>query len=98
VTERFKKSSWRSRITSSDGYSVRVLGPTGLEYCDAAGCIRIDSESLPNPWLEVVVNADSIPDTPDRRRANVLERIQRSFASQGWRLTLTGASFDPPDG
>jgi hypothetical protein len=98
VTERFKKSWWRSRITSSDGYSVRVLGPTGLEYCDSAGCIRIDSESLPDPWLEVVVNTGSIPDTPERRRALVLERLQRSFASQGWRLTLADASSDPADG
>jgi hypothetical protein len=98
VTERFKRSRWRGRITSSDGYSVRVIGRTGVEYCDSAGCIMIGSEVMSGPGLGIVVYSGSIPDRPERPRSQVLERLDRSFASQRWRVTVEDAWPDSPDG
>jgi hypothetical protein len=44
--------------------------------------------------LEVVVYTGSIPDTEDRPRAQVLDRLRRAFEFAGWRLTLEDAWFD----
>lgn len=88
MTERFRRSRWRSAIRSSDGYSIRVLGRTGLEYKDERTTIRIDSESMPDPWLEVVVYTRSIPDTPELPRMEIIDRLRRAFEFAHWRLTL----------
>ncbi len=87
MTERFHKTVLGT-IRSSEGYSIRVLGRTGLEYADDRVKIRIDSESMPDPWLEVVVYTRSIPDTPELPRTEIVDRIGRAFDYAGWRLTL----------
>lgn len=87
MTESFRKT-WGGTIRSSEGYSVRVLGRTGLEYSDGRLKMRINSESMPDPWLEVVVYTRSIPDTPELPRADVIDRLRRAFDYAGWRLTL----------
>lgn len=93
VSERFKKS-WRGWITSTEGYSFRVGSRTGIDYQDAAGELRIDSEVMSGPGSEVVVYTGSIPDRPERPRAQVLDRLRRAFEFMGWRLTLEDAWFD----
>jgi hypothetical protein len=90
VGEHFSKT-WGNRIRSSDGYSIRVLGRTGLEYKDDRVKLRIDSESMPQPWLGVVVYTGSIPDNSELPRAEIIERLQRAFDFAGWRLTLEEA-------
>jgi hypothetical protein len=95
------KKSWRGHVESSLGYRIRLAGPTGLEYLDSAGAIRIDSEVMSGPGWEVVVYLDSIPDTPDRPREVVLERIRRAFDFAGWRMTLvtdSGEILGNPNG
>lgn len=91
--EHFKKS-WRGWIRSSAGYSVRVGSRTRIDYRDSSGQIRIDSEAMSDPWFEIVVYSGSIPDTPDRPRAQVLDRLRRAFEFAGWRLTLDDAWLD----
>ena len=91
--ESFKKS-WRGWITSSEGYSLRVGSRTGIDWRDAHGILRIDSEVMSKPWNEIVVYTGSIPDTPERPRSEVLERLRRSFEFMGWQLTLEDAWFD----
>lgn len=86
-SETFRKS-WRGWIRSSDGYSIRLLGRTKLAYRDSRGEIRIDAEAQSKPWNEIVIHARSIPDTPERPRSEVLDRIDRAFMFRGWRLTL----------
>ena len=87
MTEQFT-TSWRGWATSSDGFSVRLLGRTGLDYKDEAGNLRINAEAMSKPWNEIVVYSGSIPDSPERPRAMVLERLGRAFAWRGWKLTV----------
>jgi hypothetical protein len=87
MTERFKKT-WRGWVHSSDRFSVRVGSRTGIDYRDEHGQIRIDSERMADPWSEVVVYTGSIPDTADRPRAEVLDRLARVFEFAGWQMTL----------
>ena len=87
MSETFKKT-WRGWIQSSDGYAIRVGSRTGIDYRDDRGEVRIDSEAMSSPWFEVVVYTGSIPDEPQRPRAQVLDRLQRAFDFAGFRLTL----------
>jgi pyruvate dehydrogenase complex dehydrogenase (E1) component len=85
MSERFRRS-WRGWTESSEGYSVRLLGRTKLEFRDSAGTIRISAEAMSKPWNEIVVYVQSIPDTTIRPRAEVLDRLQRAFRSRGWTM------------
>jgi hypothetical protein len=85
------RQSWRGRVHSSQGYSVRIAGRTGLDYRDSKGKLRIDSEVMAGPEWEVVVYTQSIPDTPERPRSEVLDRLRRAFDFAGWRLILEDA-------
>jgi hypothetical protein len=88
--ERFKRKWW-GWLVSSEGYSVRLLGRTGLEYKDAEGELRISAEAMSKPWNEIVVHSGSIPDTDARPRALVLDRLRRVFDHRGWQLTVEDA-------
>jgi len=70
MSERFRRK-WRGWTESSDGYAVRLLGRTNLEFRDSLGSIRIAAEAMSKPWNKVVVYTQSIPDTTDRPRAEV---------------------------
>ena len=88
MTETFKKKLWRAQVVSSRGFSVRVLGRTGVEYKDGAGSLRINAETMAGPGMAVVVYAGSIPDTPRRPRRQVLDDLYRAFAYAGWTLDV----------
>lgn len=94
MSESFTKT-WRGWIRSSDGFAVRVGSRTGIDYRDDRGRLRIDSERMSVPWYEVVVYTGSIPDTPDRPRGEILNRLSRAFEFGGWRMTLEDAWLDP---
>ena len=88
--ETFEKNR-RGCIRSSAGYSVRVAGRAGIDYADEAGGIRISSEAMSSPWNQIVVYTRSIPDTPERGRAEVLERVRRALAFAGFDLLVEDA-------
>ena len=90
MSESFKKA-WRGWIRSSDGYQIRMLGRTGIDYQDDRGQLRIDAEGMSSPWNEIVVYSGSIPDTPERAREEVLDRLSRAFEFAGWTLTVEDA-------
>lgn len=69
------KTSWRGWVRSSEGYSLRVGSRTGIHWRDVHGTLQIESEVMSDPTNEVVVYTGSIPDTPERPRAEVLERL-----------------------
>lgn len=92
-SEELFKKSWRGWVTSSEGYSLRVGSRTGIDWRDARGTLRIDSEVMSEPPTEVVVYTGSIPDSPERPRAEVLARLGRAFDYLGWRLTHEDAWF-----
>lgn len=87
--ETFRRGWW-GWIRSTDGYSVRLLGRTRLEYRDSAGELVIFAEAMSKPWSEVVVDTSSIPDTPTRSREEVLNRLRRAFSFAGWTLIESG--------
>lgn len=93
MSERFRKT-WRGWIRSSDGYAIRVGSRTGISYRDDHGQIHIDSEAMSSPRGEVVVYTGSVPDTAERPKAEVLDRLRRAFEFAGWRLTLEEAWFE----
>ena len=87
MAERFRKTL-RGRVISSEGFSVRILGPTGIQYKDSHGELRIDSEALAVPGMDVVVFTRSIPDSTFRPRRQVLDNVARAFDYAGWTLEL----------
>jgi len=49
---------------------------------------------MSTPWSDVVVDTSSIPDMPDRPRAEVAERLRRAFRCAGWTLIESGRDDD----
>jgi hypothetical protein len=84
-TETFTRN-WRGWARSSDGYAVRLLGRTNLQYVDEYGELRLSADAMSKPWSEIVVSTSSIPDRPERPRAEVLARLHRAFGYRGWSL------------
>lgn len=83
MSERFRRVWW-GWLRSSEGWDVRLLGRTDLQYRDAAGLLHISAESMSKPWSDIVVYTTTIPDTPSLPRAQVIDRLQRAFAARGW--------------
>lgn len=84
-TETFKRS-WRGWTRSSDGFAVRLLGRTNLQYIDEYGELQVSAEAMSEPWSEIVVDTSSIPDRAERPRDEVLSRLCRAFEYNGWSL------------
>jgi hypothetical protein len=87
--ERFRRGRW-GWIRSSDGYSIRLMGRTRLQYRDALGELDIFAEPMSEPWSDIVVDTSLIPDAPDRTREEVVGRLQRAFTFAGWTLIEAG--------
>lgn len=83
--ERFRRGWW-GWIRSSQGYSVRLLGRTNLQYRDPIGVLTISAEAMSKPWSDVVVYTSSIPSRDDRSRDEVIGRLQRAFTFAGWTM------------
>jgi hypothetical protein len=84
-SETFRRN-WRGWARSSEGYAVRLLGRTDLQYSDEFGDLNISAEAMSKPWTDIVVYTATIPDRPDRPRAEVLSRLRRAFDFRGWNL------------
>ena len=81
---------------SSDGYSVEVLGQTGLRYREAGRSAFIDSEVLAGP-TGMLIYADSIAawessegPTPvtEAERDHIIENVRATFRSQGFEVDV----------
>ena len=73
-------------ITSSEGYSVEVLGRTGLMYSEGKKSMRIDSEVLNQDEIAVVKSSIMAWSSPheaeaidDNKRDTIIENIRRAF-------------------
>ena len=86
------KRRWSGWTHSSDGYSVRLMGRTRLQYRDSHGELGIFAEPMSKPWSTVIVDTGSIPDTVDRPRAEIVGRLQRALEFAG--LTMIGTTDD----
>ena len=78
-------------IESDEGFSVEVLGRTGLLYTEGSKSMYIDSEILASPGGIAVIkksihawnpphNKEIIDDT---KRNTIIDNIRRAFGSQG---------------
>ena len=85
-------------IESGAGFSVRVLGRTGLRYTDGHKSVWIDSEVLAKPGA-IAMYKDSIKtwDSSDRTelvndadRIRIAENTKRAFESCGYELQVVG--------
>jgi hypothetical protein len=83
-------------IESSAGFSVRVLGRTGLRYMEGRRSVCIDSEALAKPGA-IALFKDSIrawegPDgseqLSDEDRDRIAKNIKRAFDSCGYELEV----------
>ena len=81
---------------SSDGFSVEVLGRTGLRYREAGRQMFVDSEVLTGP-SGMAVYKDTIQkwDPPDEMvlltgqdRDRILNNIREAFRSQGFEIDV----------
>jgi hypothetical protein len=74
-------------IISDEGFSVQVLGPSGLRYVQGDRFIRISSEALAHPY-GLVIYTSSIrkweepynQPVEERERGIIIENIRRAFA------------------
>lgn len=80
------KWNWRGWARSSEGYAVRLLGRTNLQYTDEFGDLWISAEAMSKPPTEIVVHTATIPDRPQRPREEILSRLHRAFDYKGWTL------------
>jgi hypothetical protein len=93
--EQFKRQWWTGWIRSSQGYSVRIVGRNDLQYADEARRLSLFVEPLAD-YSDIVLDMSSIPDMPDRTRAEIVDRLHRAFRFAGW--TLIESGHNPEDG
>lgn len=83
-------------IESDEGFSVEVLGWTGLLYKEGSKSLKIDSEVLASPGgIMVVKNSIRAWNSPhedepidDNKREVIIENIQRAFRWKGEWITV----------
>jgi hypothetical protein len=83
-------------IESDSGFSIEVLGRTGMRYVEGDRSMFVDSEVLAKPgamalWGETIKGWDpphaaEVVGPDDRRR--IIENIRRAFESQGYELQV----------
>lgn len=84
-------------IESSAGYSIRVLGRTGLEYSEGGRSVRLNSEVLganaimiSTPSAKVWMDPDHPEPLSDADRARVVANIERAFTACGYEPEMHG--------
>ena len=80
--------NWRGWARSSEGYAVRLMGRTNLQYTDEYGDLHISAEAMSKPASEIVVYTSTIPDRLERPRDEVVSRLRRAFAYKGWTMVV----------
>lgn len=97
-------------IESSEGFSVRVLGRTGICYTEGAQSIWIDSEILVAPGaIAMLKEAIRFWEGPEPEEVNEMDRdriannIKRAFEACGYELQVhepfdwSTVALRPPD-
>ena len=72
-------------IESEKGYSVEVLGRTGLRYTDGGRVLHIDSEVLAGP-SGIIIYSQSI--NTEKDKAKIIENIQAAFKFRGFDIQV----------
>ena len=92
----FRRSWFRAKVTSSDGYSVEILDRTTILYQDATSRIFVSAEMLApkNAWALYpsdmrigFARGQQLQD--EKLRAEIADRIKSVFDFLGWRLEVS---------
>ena len=83
-------------IESTTGFSVKVLGRTGMRYTEGRRSVWIDSEVLAKPGaialyqdsIKAWENPDSSAPVNDADRGRIVKNIERAFESCGYELQV----------
>ncbi len=83
-------------IESTEGFSLEVLGRTGMCYCEEGRSVFVDSEVLNTTAIAVWPTRmkswdapnENLPITPEDRR-RIIENVKRAFEFAGWRLVVS---------
>jgi hypothetical protein len=82
-------------IESDEGFSVEVLGRTGLLYKEGNKSIRIDSEILNQDEIAVIQESIRTWGPPysqetidDNKRDLIMENIRRAFAFENTKIEI----------
>jgi Immunity protein 74 len=83
-------------IVSSSGFSVEVLGRTGMRYSEGDRTLFVDSEVLAKPGAMALYRSsikawDAPHETDaitDDERSRIVENIGRAFAFKGYELEV----------
>jgi len=83
-------------IESDEGFSVEVLGQTGLQYTEGENHVRVDAEVLAGPsglaiysesLREMVGPKGNTTITPERR-SKIIDNIRRAFRFSGFEIQV----------
>jgi hypothetical protein len=85
-------------IQSTNGFSVKVLGRTGMRYTEGKRSVWIDSEILATESPAIALHTESIRvwEGPEplvidaQEKVRIVEDIRRSFAAFGYVLEVQG--------
>ena len=72
-------------IRSSNGYKVRALGRSGMEYVSGTLKLRLDTEALATPAF--VLNPRTLPDDI---RDRVISDVTRAWQWSGFEVQVVG--------
>lgn len=83
-------------VTSDEGWSVRVLGRTGIEYTEGERKMRIDSEVLAGPAGMAVYSSsirawlppNEAENVDEAARARIIQNLRRSFKFEGFDIDV----------
>lgn len=76
-------------IESDEGFSVELLGSTGMRYKDAQGSIFVDSEILAGPAGLMLISSsikrweNTTNDVSAEERERIVDNIKRAFKFRG---------------
>jgi hypothetical protein len=71
-------------IESDEGYSVEVLGPTGLRYSESGRILNLDSESLAGPsGIILFTQAGSFDGLSQAEKERIINNVRAAFKFRG---------------
>lgn len=76
-------------IESDEGYSVEVLGATGLTYLEGGRILHLDSEALVGPsGLVLYTQTGSFDGLGQEERKRIIENVRAAFKFRGFDIQV----------
>ena len=76
-------------IESDEGYSVEVLGPTGLRYSEFGRTLNLDSESLAGPsGIILFTQGGSFDGLGQAEKERIINNVRAAFKFRGFDIQV----------